>query len=105
MSISTLSNLSLTVTRKTWTNVRGQRTASPSTVAVRGTAQPMSANRVLQHGLTTGETGWVIYLAANPVVNAGDTIAWTGHTVAVLAPARDMGGRGLAWAVDCKELA
>jgi hypothetical protein len=95
----------VTVTAKTWSNVKGQRTATTSTSTWSASVQPMRPRRVEQHGLTQGQTGYTAYGETNPAVNVGDTITWGSHTLSVLGPARDEAGRGEVFAIDCVELA
>jgi hypothetical protein len=91
------------VTRRAWTNVSGAATPTPTTADLACSVQPMRASRVERYGLTAGETGYTVYFAADPLVNAGDSIAWGSRTLAVLGPARDEAGRSIVWAVDCLE--
>jgi hypothetical protein len=96
---------SVTVTVKTWSNVRGQRTVASTTQTTRmASVQPMKSARREVYGVSAGETMWTVYLAADPGVDVQDEIAWNGRSLSVLAPARDQAGRGVAWAVDCREL-
>jgi type II secretory pathway component PulJ len=110
MSLASLLNKTVTITRRNWSNVRGQRTATtrPETVTASGRASPMKSNRVTQHGLQAGETGWTVYFAADPLVKVDDSLSWSDGvgtvTASVLAHARDMGGAGRGWAVDAKEI-
>lgn len=94
----------VTVTTKSWSNVKGARVATPATVTLAASAQPMSAQRRVLYSLDAGVTAWTVYFASDPAVNAADTITLpSGRTLSVLAPARDAAGRGAVWAVDCTE--
>jgi hypothetical protein len=99
-------NGSVSVTRKTWSNVRGQRTVASTTIVTLPASVQVDrrTSRREVYGLTAGQTLYVAYFRAEPNVDAQDEIAWNGKVLSVLGPARDEAGRGRVWAVDTQEL-
>lgn len=92
----------VTIQRATWSNVRGVRTATYTSSTAYASVQSRRADRVFPYDLASGETGYVVYFAANPNVKPDDRIVWGSLTLSVLAPASDEAGRGLVFSVDCK---
>ncbi len=95
----------VTITTRSWSNVRGVRTPTTTTTSRPASVQPMRAARREAHGMSAGATGYTVYFAAVPAVRVDDAIGWSGKTLAVLGPARDEAGRGEIWSVDCIEVA
>ena len=87
-----------------WTGgTEGTRTRNPvGTEDVLCSVQPMSADRQLEYDMPLGVTAWTIYYPADPGLATDDLVLWGGRTASVLAPARDMAGRGAVWALDCR---
>ncbi|MGD9617164.1 MAG: hypothetical protein AB7W06_17450 [Alphaproteobacteria bacterium] len=104
MSVASLSINTVTVDRKVWTSVHGQRTATSSTAVLTMSIQPMRASRARAYGLDVGVTGYTAYCATDPSLKVGDTITWGSKVLSVLASPRDEAGRGVVWATDCKEI-
>jgi hypothetical protein len=104
MALSDLCSQAVSVTRKTWESGPGAvRTATPTTVTLKASVHPMRPTRVEAYGMTAGQTGFTLYFAADPNVNADDSILWGTRRLSVLGKARDMAGRYRAWGVDCVE--
>lgn len=94
----------VTITNRTWSNVRGVRTVSSSmTRSLPASVQPAAAEEVPDHLRATAVITHIVIFASDPGVKVQDTITWQGRTLLVRGPASDQAGRAAAWVAYCEE--
>lgn len=100
---------SATFKRRTWSNVRGERVASETTVTRACNLQPGPTQRVHEQGAEGARSDYLAFFPApDPGVNAGDvmtiTIPGGAVTLTITGTANDDVGRGVMYTVNGTEL-
>ena len=93
----------VTIRKRAWTNVGGQRTPTVTDTTASAAVQAKGTDRSILWGLDVTTNVAVIYFDADPGVSVDDEIIdEDGSIWLALGGATDQAGAGLVYAVNCK---